>query len=133
MDKVYFYHPINEPQPPDQYSDCLSSFNIAAKLQPASYKEIYCSGMYYSEEELGNIVQGLRHGGTLTLVGPDFFEISRSVTTGLLKPQDVRKMVHQDERLYTCLEIVELFKAHKLEITLKRIANFKFLVQGRRT
>jgi len=132
MDKVYLYHPINEPQPHDQYSDYIMSFNTWHSIPDASKKEIFCSGMYYDEKELVSIVSKLRHKGIITLVGTDLLEISRKVVTGLLTPSDLRKLINNEEKLYTCFEMIELFKKSSLNVIMKRIDDYKFTIKAQR-
>ncbi len=132
MDKVYLYHPINEPQPPDEYSDCIASYNTWTTIPDASKKEIYCSGIYYTVEEIGQIIKKLRHGGIITMSGYDIMEISRKITIGYLLPKDFRMMIKADEQLYSCSEIVEVLQQNKLKIQIKRLNNYKFVVRAER-
>lgn len=132
MDKVYLYHPMNEPQPPDQYSDCIASYNTWSTIPDASKKEIYCSGMYYTVEELGQIINKLRHKGVITVTGYDIIEIARHITTGYLLPNEARQLLSHDEQLYACLEIVEFFQQKQLTVQMKRISNYKFVVKAQR-
>lgn len=86
-----------------------------------------------AEKVVNHWIRKLKHGGKLTVICPDIFDISLAINSGAMSIATANQLLYNEQRSCVSLTIVEdMFVATGLNIITKRINDYHFTITGER-